>query len=219
MIYYRPTDGDPYPSTLELRPRTCFLMSQLAQPLDDPLQEIHDAIREVCADKEFAVRDASDLVTGKDFLLNVWSLLLSVPVGIAVIHEGMPTKTIGNIVYELGMMQAYGKETVVVKTDKAPLPSDLVRTQYLAYPKGFRRGLGIFLNSVRERADYFAMMALQLDRNPLLSIDFLRRAFLITGDDELRESIKVISDQAGFEGRATNSVELLATQLRLASDL
>lgn len=193
-------------------------MTQLAPPLADPLSEIHDTIRTVCAGKQFAVYDAEAVVTGKDFLLNIWSLALSVPVGIAVIHEAMKPQTVVNIFYELGVMQAHGKETVVVKTPGAEVPSDLVRTEYLMYSEGFDARLERFLDSVDERAQYFALMAKQLENNPLLSIDYLRRGFLISGDDQFRVAIEAIRDEVGFEGRARNSVESLASQLILAND-
>jgi len=218
VIYYRPTDGDPYPASLVLRPRTCFLITQLGQPLPDSLPEIHDIIRATCAKKRFQVRDATALVTGKDFLLKIWSLALSVPVGIAVIHEAMRSKTIANIFYELGLMQAYGKETVVVKTPEASVPSDLVRTEYLVCDEGVGAKLERFLDSVDERADYFVMMSELLENNPLLSIDYLRRAFLISGSEGHREAVETIRDGAGFEGRAKNSVEMLATQFLLANE-
>jgi hypothetical protein len=158
------------------------------------------------------------LVTGKDFLLKIWSLALSVPVGIAVIHEAMRSRTIANIFYELGLMHAYGKETVVVKTPEASVPSDFVRTEYLVYDKGVGAKLERFLDAVDERADYFVMMAEQLENNPLLSIDYLRRAFLISGLEGHRAAVETIRDGAGFDGRAKNSVEMLATQFRVANE-
>jgi hypothetical protein len=193
-------------------------MTQLGTPLPEPLPTIRDTINAVCAQKQYAVCDAQAVVTGKDFLLNIWSLVLSVPVGIAILHEDMETRTIANIFYELGLMQAYGKETVIVKTPGVSIPSDFVRTEYLAFKEGFDGRLKRFLDSVEERAAYFVMMAQQLEQNPLLSIDYLRRAFLITGAEDLRASIETIRDEAGFEGRARNSVELLASQLLLANE-
>ena len=60
-----------------------------------------------------------------------------------------------------------------------------------------------------ERAEYYVLAAEQLERNPLLAIDYLRRAFLITRDTDLRARAKQIAAEAGIGDRAKNSVEAL----------
>jgi hypothetical protein len=52
-------------------------------------------------------------------------------------------------------------------------------------------------------------MAEDLENNPLLSIDYLRRAFLVTGSPGYRARVKEILKAAGLKGRAKNSVEML----------
>ena len=55
------------------------------------------------------------------------------------------------------------------------------------------------------------MMADQFDpSNPVLAIDYLKRAFLITGNEKLRKQAQLILKNAGLEKRAKNSVEMLA---------
>ena len=54
------------------------------------------------------------------------------------------------------------------------------------------------------------MIADQLERNPILAIDYLRRAFLISGDERFRDKVKIHLDSAKLGDRAKNSVELLA---------
>jgi hypothetical protein len=60
-----------------------------------------------------------------------------------------------------------------------------------------------------EQAEHYETVADQLDRNPILAIDYLKRAFLITGDKRLRAKAKAVVSKAGLEQRAANSVELL----------
>jgi hypothetical protein len=50
--------------------------------------------------------DADSRTTGKDYLLKVWLLALSCPVGIAIVHEAIRPQTMANIYYELGWMHA-----------------------------------------------------------------------------------------------------------------
>ena len=149
------------------------------------------------------------LAAGRDFLLKIWSLAVAAPVGIAFVHDGISSKTLANVFYELGWMQAYGKETLVIRVGDAEIPSDFVRTEYVNYDGNFERRTRAFFRQLEERADYYVTMADQLERNPLLAIDFLRRAYLLTGDGKLRTRAKRIFDDAGLGERAKNSVEQL----------
>jgi len=65
------------------------------------------------------------------------------------------------------------------------------------------------VDSFLAQADYFERMADQLERNPLLAIDYLRRAFLISENAALREKSNIILEGAALQDRARNSVELL----------
>ena len=49
-----------------------------------------------------------------------------------------------------------------------------------------------------------------MDRNPILALDYLKRAYLIKGDAGLKKKAISIIKSAGLEKRAANSVELLA---------
>jgi hypothetical protein len=185
-------------------------MTQLREPLPLHLTEIRSAIESELTAFQYVTVDASEHITGRDFLLKIWNLLLSAPLGIAIIHEGMPPATVANIFFELGMMQAYGKELLVVKTPAAVVPSDLVRTEYLEWGATFGDRLRRFMDGLLERAQYYETVAEQLDRNPLLAIDYLRRAYLITGANEPRARARALHAEAGTAaGRARNSVESL----------
>ena len=114
-----------------------------------------------------------------------------------------------NIFYELGWMQAYGRETVVIKIGNVRFPSDLVRTEYIDMDEHFSRNLGNFILSLRSRAEYYETLAEQLEANPLLAIDYLRRAYLLTGNTRLRRRARQIFTDADLGNRARDSVERL----------
>ena len=121
-------------------------MTQLGEPLPQDLKDIRDDLERVLRSEGYDAVDANSLTTGRDFLLKIWELILAVPMGIAVVHEDMRPSTIANVFYEMGLMQAYGKETLVVKTPKANIPSDFVRTEYVEYGKGFTRKFRTYAN-------------------------------------------------------------------------
>lgn len=158
---------------------------------------------------KFDVVDAASATTGKDYLLKIWTLAVSCPVGIAIVHEGIKPETMANIYYELGWMQAYGRETVVIKIGDVKLPSDFVRTEYIALDANFTRNLKGFLNSLGDRADYYERLASLLEQNPLLAIDYMRRAYLLTGCSEFKHNAKHIFDSMGLHDTTGASIERL----------
>lgn len=184
-------------------------MAQLGDPIPRIVEEARDRIDGILSKQDLASIDADSVTTGKDFLLKIWMLAISVPVGIAVVHEGISRTTMANIFYELGWMHMLGKELLIVRIGDVDLPSDLVRTEYVQFDSRFDRHFGRFVESLHERADYYTLLAEQVERNPLLAIDYLRRAYLLTGDETLRERAREVHADAGLVDRAKNSVEML----------
>lgn len=106
MIYYKPTDGEIQTTPIESRPRECFLMTQLGEPVPEQVSQIREEIRKILADFKYGLLDANSKVTGRDFLIKIWKFIIGVPAGIAIIHQDMKPQTLSNIFYELGMMEA-----------------------------------------------------------------------------------------------------------------
>lgn len=210
MIVYNPVDGEAITSGVKSAPRCCFLMTRLGKPIDPGVTAIRDAVIERCINHGYTVIDASTKVTGRDFLVKIWRQIASVPLAIGVCHEGIPAKTQFNIYYELGVAQAMGKETVLIKSEKAEVPSDFVRTEYIRFDGDFSVTFDAFMTQLTVVAEHYEQMADQLDRNPVLALDYFRRAFLITGDARLQRKAKKLLTSAGLGARAKNSVELLA---------
>ncbi len=210
MIIYNPLDGDAFTSSIPSNPRHCFLMTRLGHPVPEAVANIREVVTELCLNANYEVIDASSRVTGRDFLLKIWKLIASSPLSIGICHEEIPESTQANIYYEIGIAQALGKETLLIKSPDVKLPSDFIRTEYVEFNGGFRETFTGYLNSLPEQADHYELVADQLDRNPILAIDYLKRAFLISGEDRLREKAMQLLDEAGLDDRAKNSVELLA---------
>jgi len=209
MIFYRPTDGDPQTTSIIYHPKTCFIITQLGDPVPEIILSIRKELTSLLNQSDIKVIDANSEVTGRDFLLKIWKQILSVPLGIAIVYEGMNKRTLANIFYELGMMHAYGKETLIIKSDGFDIPSDFVRTEYVNYDDNFSSNIQKYIDSFFEQAEYYAFVSNQLDKNPLLAIDYLKRAYLITGDNSFKQEAKNIFEVAALEDRARNSVEML----------
>jgi hypothetical protein len=209
VIYYRPTDGDVHGAGVAWRPRTCFLMSAMGGRLSPELERAKHRVRALLRAAGIGVVDASSVTTGKDYLLKVWHLAVASPIGVALVHEGIRPATMANVFYELGWMHAYGRETVVVPIGSVDLPSDLVRTEYVAFDASFSRRSRAFIDSLDDRAAYYQTLATQLERDPLLAIDYLRRAYLLTGDEAIRQRARAVFAEGELSDRARNSVERL----------
>ncbi len=193
MIYYSPTNNDVLQNFITYRPKTCFLMTQLGGELSPKLKKIISDLKDHLKKAGIDIMDANSLVTGSDFLDKIFKLMLSVPIGIVVITEEMKTTTLSNIFYEIGIMTALGKEILVIKSKEFEIPSDLIRTEYVEYNKDFTDKIQKFLKGINEKVDYYKIMAEQLHKKALLSLDYYKRGYLITGDESIKISAKKIA--------------------------
>ncbi len=213
MIAYNPNNGDPLTHRIEYKPRTCLLMTKLGASVSEGIQTIRAQLAECLNDFQFRAIDAESEVTGKDLLEKIWKLILAVPLGIAIVHKDMNAGTLGNVFYEVGMMHAYGKETLIVKQQGMRIPSDLVRTEYVEYGDAFDTKISMYMRNVVKLGEHYGDMAENFAQgNPLLAIDYLRRAYLILGDSAIQTRKAEILSQMKLDGRTRNSVEgLLST--------
>lgn len=211
MILYQP-DGLPNTTPISSKPRTCFLITRLGSPIPKQAIKIRESITKICKKRNYQTIDASVEVTGKDFLLKIWRLIASTPISIAINLEEFSLPTIMNIYYELGIARTMGKETMIVKSPQAIHPSDLFRDEYIEFNKDFDSRFSKFFDHVDEQAEYYETMAEQLENNPLLSIDYLRRAYLITGEAKLKKRAESLLKEAQLKGRSKDSVEMLSVK-------
>jgi hypothetical protein len=184
-------------------------MTKLGHPIPEEVNRIRSWLDRLLNGRNISIIDANDVTTGKDFLLKIWHILLGVPLGIAIITNDMSHQTFANIFYEIGLMQAYGKETLVIKTEDTEVPSDFVRTEYIEFKDDFEDKLENYLESYFNWAYHCEFMSEVVENNPLLAIDYLKRAWLISGEDIYKQKAKEIYNEAGIEERAKNSVEML----------
>lgn len=185
-------------------------MTRLGNPVPRMVTDIGREVKNCCRKRKYVVIDAGTRVSGRDFLIKIWKMIASSPVAVGVIHELIPATTQANIFYELGVAQALGKETLIIKGPKAKVPSDFIRTEYITYNSDFARNFSKYLADLEDQAEHYEIVADQLDRNPILAIDYLKRAYLITGENRLKKKAKSVIQDAGLQDRAANSVELLA---------
>lgn len=207
MILYDPVQGDVLTKQIKFKPQTCFVMTQLGTPIPREIKNIRKTLEKYLKQRKFKTIDANSVIRGKDFLLKIWEMILTVPVGIAIISKDLTPHTLANIFYEIGLLQAYGKETVIIKTPDSSVPSDFVRTEYIQYDRNFKNKILKFLDGLKEQAEYYVTTSELLEGNPLLSIDYLRRAFLITGDNKYKRKAQILSDANPFDKQTQSGIK------------
>ena len=206
MIRYNPTDGDVLSRIVEYRPRTCFIMTKLGTPLPNDIVNMRKTFCKYAKKNKISVIDASSETTGKDFLLKIWDLICSVPLGVAIVSEELSVPTLCNIYYELGVLQAMGKETLIIKSRNCPVPSDFVRTEYIEHGRAVGKKFTGFLKTYFDQANHYATMAEGLEQNPALAIDYLKRAFLISGDKTYQAVATELFQGNQFDKQRTESI-------------
>ncbi len=139
MILYDPVQGDVITRQIKYRPQTCFIMTQLGTPVPKDIKNIRKTLEKYLGINKLKTIDANSHIKGKDFLHKIWEMILSVPIGIAIISKELTPYTLANIFYEIGLLQAYGKETLIIKTKDSYVPSDFIRTEYIEYDRNFRK--------------------------------------------------------------------------------
>lgn len=212
MILYRLNEGLAYQEKVLYRPRTCFLMTQLGDPVPPEVDAIRKKLKSALDEYDVKLIDADSEVTGGDFLFKIWQMIVAVPLAVAIVHEDMPVATQCNVFYEIGLAHALGKESIVIKTPKAQIPSDFVRTEYIRHDSRFEQKMTKYLEKFLKQGEWYELVAEQVERNPLLAIDYLRRAYLISGDARIKEEVANIRETLSLHERAKNSVETLLAE-------
>lgn len=189
MIVYHPFEGNISSDPVKYIPRSCFVMTNLSHRNCPEIVRIRKVLSRVLKKFDIQEMDAISTTTGGDYMTKIWKQTFSTPIGIAIISKDLPSRTIGNIFYELGLMDSYGKETLVIKTPDCDIPSDLNRTEYINAEKRYSRKIESFLNNVKERANYYEIVAENVELgDPVQAIDYMRRAYLITGDKRIKKN-------------------------------
>jgi hypothetical protein len=167
-------------------------MTQLGSPVPPVITEIRKKLMNLMRPHGIRLLDASEEVTGRDFLLKIWEMILSVPIGIAIVDRNMTPSAMYNVYFEIGVMQAYGKETIVIRTPNTEVPSDFIRTEYVMYDPMFGARIRKFIARCKEQGEFYLFTAQTLKKNPPLAFDYFRRAYLMTGNKQLRNKARQV---------------------------
>lgn len=199
-------------------PKTCCLMIESRKNREKKAAQVEKNIRKICSLKGYKVVKASDIKRSKDFLCKICELIQSVAFGIAVYTDNMPPDTLGNISYEIGCMYSLGKEAYIVKTSKAKIPSDFIRTEYIE-EKRLRKDLLRRLNELKKQAKYmYKLGELSFEAGDLeKAAEYFKRIYLVVKDKNAKKKLNTILQKINAISKKSDADKGL--YLRLADNL
>jgi hypothetical protein len=143
---------------------------------------------------------ATDVSGTGDFLKKIVDLIRGCGFGVAIYSDKTPSKTLGNIFFEIGTCHLLGKPVQLLVAGHQPTPSDFVRTEWVPYddkdPTASLDKLRAGLTSISASADYYftlGTLALEAEIADLeLAFERLKQAVLITNHVSARARISDI---------------------------
>lgn len=172
-------------------PKHVFIVTSL-WTVSDELNNIRNELKSFYENHSYEIIDANSFVTWWDFLEKIWKTISGSPIVIAIITEDMKISTLENIFYELWIADSMWKETLIIKGAGCSIWSDMVRTQYLKYDNDFLSWLEKYLNELDERLEFYLEMAEVSEVQPTISLDYLRRAYLLSWEQKHKEMLQTV---------------------------
>lgn len=204
--------------SIKPNPKTYFLMIESHKGREEKTIEIEKNIKTCCSAKGYEIIKATDIKRSKDFLCKICELIQSVAFAIAVYTDNMPQATLGNISYEIGCMHSLGKEVYIIKSSKAKIPSDFIRTEYIE-ERNLIKDLTKRLEGLRKQADYMASLGeLFFEAGDLeKAAEYFKKVYLIIKDPKAKNELEVILSKINQISKKTEGDKGL--HLRLADNL
>lgn len=187
-----------------LLPRHALIMCQLGAPSDLDRRMLEELCTELPR-HGFTPVTADSNVGGKDYLGRIVDLIRGTGLTVAVFSHETRTTAFANICLELGMAVTFGKPIVVVKSEAAPPPSDLKRTDWIVLdpdrPDPFRAKIR---QAVKQLDGWVGFVEAQLETLAVASkpdcgiaFELALKAFLISGEERFIENAELLLERLG----------------------
>ncbi|WPZ34767.1 hypothetical protein T8K17_01210 [Thalassobaculum sp. OXR-137] len=148
---------------------------------------------------------ADSNVGGKDYLGRIVDLIRGTGLTVAVFSHETRVTAFANICLELGMAVTFGKPIVVVKSEAAPPPSDLKRTDWIVLdperPDPFRAKVR---QAVEQLDGWVGFVEAQLETLAMASkpdcgiaFELAVKSFLISGEERFIGSAELLLERLG----------------------
>lgn len=224
-MIFSPLDEEALDGPYKPLPRGAFLMLHLGQGRSLVEAEMEGAVTQVLKGKRFKPYNAASERGQKDFLAKIIQMIRGCGFGVAIFTEFTPAPTLANIFFEVALCNLLGKPVVLVKSNGAKAPSDLVRTEWVTYKDADKAKFKVeFSESVRSilgLADFYnglgdlAMDAEEVDLE--LAFERYRQSFLINGSKIVKTKISNLISRAREDKDTASILKPARTRFRTAT--
>lgn len=198
-LIFSPVTEDVLEGPFKPLPRHAFLMLHDNEQRADEDRDLERIVCEALGARAFTPIRATDVGGTGDYLEKILTLIRGCGFGVAIFSEKTPAPTLANIFFEVGICLVFGKSVVFAKTQKAKVPSDFTRSEWIARGDDddqFRESLLKSLARIEGLPEYYrkqADVALEADPPDYEgAFERYRQAVLIGDDGEARDRIEEI---------------------------
>jgi hypothetical protein len=220
-LIFSPITEDVLEGPFQPAPKSVFMMLQLGPPRSQLETEMDATVASVLRMKKFDAVYATSVPGNKDYLDKIIQLIRGCGFGVAIFSEVTPARTMGNIFFEVALCNLFGKPVLLVKSEDAEVPSDLVRSEWVGYRDGdrsrLREDVERAIDRINAMGDYYTKLgdlALEAEEGDIeLAFERYKQAFLITGKKATKSKIHAILTK--LKSPALDEAVLHASRKRL----
>lgn len=207
-----PNSGDECHKRIKPLPKTAFLIISYS---GEKFREIENTIVKTLKEKDYQVILAKDIKQSRNLLCKICQTIRSTPIGIIVYTEDTPKRSLPNIFYELGLITAFGKEPILIKSKKAKIPSDLHGLEWIEFERldELAENLSMTIDHLEEIANYYLDRAYICEEagDTYNAVIFFERSYLLNPKKEILHELDKIREELKKEkeGDSTLSRRLI----------
>ena len=220
-LIFSPISEDVLEGPFQPAPRSVFMMVQLGAGKSQVEAEMDATVADVLRRKKFDVVYATSVPGNKDYLDKIIQLIRGCGFGVAIFSEFTPARTMGNIFFEVALCNLFGKTVLLIRSEDAAVPSDLVRSEWVGYRDGDQRRLSADVRKAVDRViamgDYYRKLgdlALAAEEGDIeLAFERYKQAMLITGELSVKSRIDTLLKK--LKSESPSAAVLQASRKRL----
>ena len=107
--------------------KTAFIMAPSSRYQTTDTKRILSNITNTLSSHNYTIQEGSNIVRHGDYFCSICQNTQGCALGVAIIYDALPIRTISNIYMEAGMMLSFGKPVVLFVDKRKNLPSDYIR--------------------------------------------------------------------------------------------
>ena len=167
-------------------PRHVFLMMPSHKGQPEHLKPVVRMVEDLLERHRFTYTEGPSLVGLKDYLCSICYDIQASSFGVGFAARGIRAPTLGNIFWEKGLMEGFGKHVILLADRRRSVPSNFVRDFTVFYTEpDYEAKFEAMLTQTAELPEYYCEVVAReaLDAGDVeRAAKYLTDAYLISGD-------------------------------------